>query len=413
MNPMSCAEGSSTTKAIFQAFDNSERVHNGTRPLAGPIANNPDPNLRMDKVESVVIGAGVIGLAIARRLAQAGREVVVLEAAEGIGTITSSRNSEVIHAGIYYKAGSLMARMCVSGKRALYEYCRDHSIPHRNCGKLIVATAPQEAEKLQSIKAHAEANGVDDLQMLTGEAARALEPALNCEAALLSPSTGIIDSHAFMLALRGDAEEAGAAFAFHTPLLGGKADAGRIRLDAGGEAPTSLECRLLVNAAGLGASAVARSIDGMPIDLIPPAYLAKGNYFSCSARAPFSHLIYPVPEPGGLGVHLTLDMAGQARFGPDVEWVDSVDYAVDPARAERFYPAIRRYWPALPDGALMPSYSGIRPKIVPPAVAVQDFLIQGPKDHGIDGLINLFGIESPGLTSSLAIADYVGELAGA
>jgi len=216
-----------------------------------------------------------------------------------------------------------------------------------------------------------------------------------------------------MLALRGDAEEASAAFAFHTPLLGGKAEAGRIQLDAGGEAPMSLECRLLVNAAGLGAPAVARSIDGMPIDLIPPAYLAKGNYFSCSARAPFSRLIYPVPEPGGLGVHLTLDMAGQARFGPDVEWVDSVDYAVDPARAERFYPAIRRYWPALPDGALMPSYSGMRPKIVPPAVAVQDFLIQGPRDHGIDGLINLFGIESPGLTSSLAIADYVGELAGA
>jgi L-2-hydroxyglutarate oxidase LhgO len=367
----------------------------------------------MDKVECVVIGAGVIGLAIARRLAQAGREVIVLEAAEGIGTITSSRNSEVIHAGIYYKAGSLMARMCVSGKRALYEYCREHGIPHRNCGKLIVATAPKESEKLQSIKAHAEANGVDDLQTLTGEDARALEPALNCEAALLSPSTGIIDSHAYMLALRGDAEEASAAFAFHTPLLGGKADAGRIQLDAGGEAPMSLECRLLVNAAGLRASAVARSIDGMPIDLIPPAYLAKGNYFSCSARAPFSHLIYPVPEPGGLGVHLTLDMAGQARFGPDVEWVDSVDYAVDPARAERFYPAIRRYWPALPDGALMPSYSGMRPKIVPPAVAVQDFLIQGPKDHGIDGLINLFGIESPGLTSSLAIADYVGELAGA
>ena len=367
----------------------------------------------MDKVESVVIGAGVIGLAIARRLAQAGREVVVLEAAEGIGTITSSRNSEVIHAGIYYKAGSLMARMCVSGKRALYEYCRDHSIPHRNCGKLIVATAPQEAEKLQSIKAHAEANGVDDLQMLTGEAARALEPALNCEAALLSPSTGIIDSHAYMLALRGDAEEAGAAFAFYTPLARARTAAGRIEIETGGDAPMTLECNLLVNAAGLGAPSVARSIDGMPIDLIPPAYLAKGNYFSCSARAPFSHLIYPVPEPGGLGVHLTLDMAGQARFGPDVEWVDSVDYAVDPARAERFYPAIRRYWPALPDGALMPSYSGIRPKIVPPAVAVQDFLIQGPKDHGIDGLINLFGIESPGLTSSLAIADYVGELAGA
>ena len=364
----------------------------------------------MEKVECVIIGAGVIGLAVARRLAQSGREVIVLEAAEGIGTVTSSRNSEVIHAGIYYRSGSLMARMCVNGKQALYRYCRDQGIPYRNCGKLIVATTPNETEKLQSIRAHAEANGVADLQTLTGEAARALEPALHCEAALLSPSTGIIDSHAYMLALRGDAEDAGAAFAFHTPLLGARAHTGRIELDAGGEAPMSVECRLLINAAGLGATSVAHSIDGMPVGKIPPAYLAKGNYFSCSARTPFSHLIYPVPEPGGLGVHLTLDMAGQARFGPDVEWVDSIDYAVDPARAERFYPAIRRYWPALPDGALMPSYSGMRPKIVPPAVAVQDFLIQGPKDHGIDGLINLFGIESPGLTSSLAIADYVSEL---
>jgi L-2-hydroxyglutarate oxidase LhgO len=367
----------------------------------------------MDKVECVVTGAGVIGLAVARRLAQAGREVVVLEAAEGIGTVTSSRNSEVIHAGIYYPAGSLMARMCVSGKRALYQYCSDHGVPHRNCGKLIVATTANEAAKLQSIRAHAEVNGVLDLQTLSGDAARTLEPALNCVAALLSPSTGIIDSHAFMLALRGDAEDAGAAFAFHTPLLHAKAAGDRIELDAGGSAPISLECKLLVNAAGLGAAAVARGIDGMPIDLIPRAYLAKGNYFSCTARAPFSHLIYPVPEPGGLGVHLTLDMAGQARFGPDVEWVDTIDYAVDPARAARFYPAIRQYWPTLPDDALMPSYSGIRPKIVPPAVAVQDFLIQGPRDHGVDGLINLFGIESPGLTSSLAIADYVGDLAGA
>jgi L-2-hydroxyglutarate oxidase LhgO len=367
----------------------------------------------MEKVECVVVGAGVIGLAVARRLAQSGREVIVLEAAEGIGTVTSSRNSEVIHAGIYYRSGSLMARMCVSGKRALYQYCRDQGIPHQNCGKLIVATTQAETEKLQSIRAHAEANGVADLQTLTGEAARALEPALHCEAALLSPSTGIIDSHAYMLALRGNAEDAGAAFAFHTPLLGARARAGRIELDVGGEAPMSVECRLLINAAGLGAISVARGIEGMPVETIPPAYLAKGNYFSCSARAPFSHLIYPVPEPGGLGVHLTLDMAGQARFGPDVEWVDSIDYAVDPARAERFYPAIRRYWPALPDGALMPSYSGMRPKIVPPAVAVQDFMIQGPKEHGIDGLINLFGIESPGLTSSLAIADYVGELADA
>src|SRR2546429_3008912 len=260
----------------------------------------------MDKVDCVGVGAGVIGLAIARRLAQAGREVIVLEATEGIGPIPSSRNSEVIHAGIYYRAGSLMAQMCVNGKRALYRYCGDHGIPHRNCGKLIVATTPSETEKLQSIRAHAEANGVLDMQLLSGEAARALEPALNCDAALLSPSTGIIDSHAYMLALRGDAEEAGAAFAFHTPLERGKAASGGIELDAGGDVPITLECRLLVNAAGLAGPAVARSIDGMPLELIPPAYLAKGNYFSCSAKAPFSHLIYPVPEPGGLGVHPTL-----------------------------------------------------------------------------------------------------------
>ena len=365
----------------------------------------------MDKVDCIVIGAGVIGLAVARRLAQAGREVIVLEAAEGIGTETSSRNSEVIHAGIYYRAGSLMAQMCVSGKQLLYAYCGEHGIPHRNCGKLIVATTPKETEKLQSIRANAEANGVLDMQLLAGEAARALEPALNCDAALLSPSTGIIDSHAYMLALQGDAEAAGAAFAFHTPLLRAKASAGQIEIEAGGNAPMTLQCDLLVNAAGLGAPTLARNIEGMPIELIPCAYLAKGNYFSCSVRAPFSRLIYPVPEPGGLGVHLTLDMAGQARFGPDVEWVEAIDYAVDPARAERFYPAIRKYWPTLPDGALMPSYSGIRPKIVPPAVATQDFLIQGPRAHGVSGLINLFGIESPGLTSSLAIADHVGELA--
>lgn len=367
----------------------------------------------MDTVECVVIGAGVIGLAVARRLAQAGREVIILEAADAIGTETSSRNSEVIHAGIYYRAGSLMARMCVSGKRALYGYCRDHGIPHRRCGKLIVATTAAESEKLQAIRAHAAANGVDDLQTLDGRAARALEPALSCEAALLSPSTGIVDSHALMLALRGDAEAAGAACAFHAPLLHARRTSDGYELDVGGAAPLTLACRLLVNAAGLGATTVARCIDEMPPERIPPAYLAKGNYFSCSARAPFSRLIYPVPEPGGLGVHLTLDLAGQARFGPDVEWIDSIDYAVDPARAERFYPAIRRYWPGLPDGALMPSYSGIRPKIVPPAVAVQDFMIQGPPQHGLPGLINLFGIESPGLTSSLAIADYVADLAAA
>ena len=367
----------------------------------------------MDQIECVIVGAGVVGLAIARRLARAGREVVVLEATEAIGTGTSSRNSEVIHAGIYYAASSMMARMCVSGKAALYAYCRDHGIPHRNCGKLIVATRPEEADKLQSIKARAGANGVDDLQFLSGTEARALEPALACRAALLSPSTGIVDSHALMLSLRGEAEAAGAAFAFHAPLSQARVKRDGIEIDVGGEAPMSLQCRLLINAAGLGATTVARRIDGMPPGLIPPAYLAKGNYFSCSARSPFSRLIYPVPEPGGLGVHLTLDLAGQAKFGPDVEWIDSIDYTVDPARAEKFYPAIRRYWPGLPDGALTPGYAGIRPKIVPPAVAVQDFVIQNGRVHGVPGLINLFGIESPGLTSCLAIADHVAALAQA
>jgi len=365
----------------------------------------------MERTDCVIVGAGVIGLAIARRLAQAGREVIVLEAAEGIGTVTSSRNSEVIHAGIYYKAGSLMARMCVAGKHALYRYCSAHGIPHKNCGKLIVSTNAKETEKLASIKAHAEANGVDDMRVLTGSEARRLEAALTCDAALLSPSTGIIDSHAYMLALRGEAEDAGAAFAFHTPLLRATIYGSEIVIETGGAAPMVLACELLVNAAGLDAPHVARNIDGMPDALIPKPYLAKGNYFSCSAKAPFSHLIYPVPEPGGLGVHLTLDMAGQARFGPDVEWVDSIDYAVDPKRAERFYPAIRRFWPDLPEGALMPSYSGMRPKIVPPDIAVQDFVIHGPREHGVSGLINLYGIESPGLTSSLAIADHVGALA--
>jgi L-2-hydroxyglutarate oxidase LhgO len=366
----------------------------------------------MDKVQCIVVGAGVVGLAIARRLAEAGREVVVVEAADNIGTGTSSRNSEVIHAGIYYAAGSLMARHCVNGKKALYQYCNDHGIPHRRCGKLIVATTPEESEKLIAIKARANANGVDDLEFLDTNAAHALEPALNCTAALLSPSTGIVDSHAYMLSLRGDAETAGAAFAFNAPLLQASTHGQEILVDIGGEAPMSLGCDLLINAAGLDAPALARKIDSMPIEKIPTAYLAKGNYFSCNVRPPFSHLIYPIPEPGGLGVHLTLDMGGQAKFGPDVQWVNSLDYNVDVSRMAKFYPAIRKYWPALPDGALTPGYTGIRPKIVPPAVATQDFLIQGPLDHGVAGLINLFGIESPGLTSSLAIADHVADLAG-
>jgi L-2-hydroxyglutarate oxidase LhgO len=367
----------------------------------------------MEQVECVVIGAGVIGLAIARRLARAAREVIVLEATDAIGTATSSRNSEVIHAGIYYRADSLMARLCVAGRHALYAYCTDHGIAHRRFGKLIVAANPAESARLAAIRGHAEANGVDDMRLLDGAEARSMEPALACEAALLSPSTGIIDSHGYMLSLRGEAEDGGAAIAFHAPLLGAKVVSDGFELAIGGEAPMALGCRVLINAAGLGAPAVARSIESMPPDLVPTAYYAKGNYFSCSARAPFSHLIYPVPEPGGLGVHLTLDLAGQARFGPDVEWIEAIDYAVDAGRAARFYPAIRKYWPALPDGALIPAYSGIRPKIVPPAVAVQDFVIHGRLDHGLPGLVNLFGIESPGLTASLAIADHVAELVAA
>lgn len=361
----------------------------------------------MDRVDCVVVGAGVVGLAVARRFSQSGLDVIVLEAEGDIGTGTSSRNSEVIHAGIYYPAGSLMAQLCVAGKHQLYAYSDDHGVPYRRCGKLIVATSQSENANLAAIKAHAEANGVDDMRTLSRDEARALEPALECTGALLSPSTGIIDSHAYMLSLRGDIEGAGGMIAFHAPFLRAKMTADGFEIEVGGDAPMTLGCRLLVNSAGLSAPKIAHAIAGMPHGKIPTPYYAKGNYFSCSARAPFSRLIYPVPEPGGLGVHLTIDMGGQAKFGPDVEWVDELDYAVDPARSERFYPAIRRYWPTLPDGALTPSYSGIRPKIVPPEIARQDFAIQGTRDHGVAGLVNLFGIESPGLTSSLAIADCV------
>ena len=366
----------------------------------------------MERVECVVIGAGVVGLAVARRLALSGVETIVVEAAGDIGTGTSSRNSEVIHAGIYYPQDSLMARLCVAGRRMLYAYCDNHGVPYRRCGKLIVATNLAENDKLAAIRAHAEANGVDDLRPLSRAEARALEPALACTGALLSPSTGILDSHAYMLSLRGEIEAAGGALAFHAPFVRAKAVTDGFEVEIGGDAPMTLQCRWLVNSAGLAAPAVARAIDGMPADKIPTAYYAKGSYFSCNARAPFTHLIYPVPEPGGLGVHLTIDLGGQAKFGPDVEWVDTPNYDVDPARAERFYPAVRRYWPSLPDGALSPSYAGIRPKIVPPSVARQDFMIQPAQTHGVAGLINLFGIESPGLTSSLAIAETVAELTG-
>ena len=363
----------------------------------------------MDSVECIVIGAGVIGLAVARRLAREGREVLVLEAESAIGTVTSSRNSEVIHAGIYYAKDSLMARFCVSGRRALYAYCREQGIPHRNCGKLIVATTEDERQKLAAIAQRAAENGVDDLVLLDAQQAMALEPALNCTAALLSPSTGIIDSASYMLALRGDAEAAGASLALRAPVFKAAVGTTGFVLEIGGETPMQLGCEVLINAAGLNAPAIASTMPEMPTALVPTAYFAKGNYFSCAVRAPFARLIYPVPVPGGLGVHLTLDMGGQARFGPDVEWIDRIDYTVDPRRAELFYPAIRRYWRELPDGALQPSYAGVRPKIVPPATAVQDFMVQGSAEHGITGLINLFGIESPGLTASLAIADHVVE----
>jgi L-2-hydroxyglutarate oxidase LhgO len=361
----------------------------------------------MELVECLVVGAGVIGLAVARALARAGREVIVVESESGIGAGVSSRNSEVIHAGIYYRTGLDKTRLCVDGKAMLYAFCREFGVPHKRCGKLLVAVNAGEVDQLTAIKAQAEANGVVDLTWLSGEEARALEPALLAERALLSPSTGIIDSHAFMLALRGDAEAHGAMFAFETPALAGRTSGQGLVIEVGGPAPMRLAAGLVVNAAGLGAQALARLIAGMPVDKIPPLHLAKGNYFSLSGRSPFSRLIYPMPTPGGLGVHLTLDLAGQAKFGPDVEWVDAIDYDVDPRRAPSFYAAIRSYWPDLPNGALQPGYAGVRPKIARPGGSTTDFLLQTEKEHGVAGLINLFGIESPGLTASLAIADWV------
>ncbi|QFR34968.1 FAD-dependent oxidoreductase [Ancylobacter sp. TS-1] len=363
-------------------------------------------------VDCVVAGAGVVGLAIARALALKGREVLVLEATGLVGSETSARNSEVIHAGIYYAPGTLKARLCVEGRHALYAYCAARGVPHRNCGKLIVAASPAETERLGAIDAHARACGVDDLAPLTGARARALEPALNAEAALLSPSTGIIDSHALMLAYRGDLEDAGGMIAFNAPILSGEVTAEGFALDVGGAEPMRLSCTHFINAAGHGAVPLARALRGIPAEAVPDAWFCKGSYFTLSGRAPFSRLVYPVPEQAGLGVHLTLDLGGQARFGPDTEWVDGLDYAVDPARGEKFYAAIRRYWPALPDGALNPAYAGIRPKIVPAGAPAADFRIDGPAEHGVPGLVQLFGIESPGLTASLAIADRVAEKLG-
>lgn len=359
----------------------------------------------MESADAVVIGAGVVGLAVARQLAIDGREVIVLESENAIGTATSSRNSEVIHAGIYYPQGSLKAASCVAGNRLLYEYCVERGIAHMRCGKLIVATDAAQLGELEAIQKKAHANGVSDVVWMTRAQAVALEPAVSCVGALYSPSTGVVDSHAFMLALQGDAEAHGAMLAFVSPLARARVlGDGRIALEVGGAEPMQLAARTVVNAAGLTAPSVARRIEGYPADKAPPEFYAKGNYYSLIGRSPFSRLVYPVPEPGGLGVHVTIDLGGQARFGPDVEWIERIAYDVDPRRAERFYAAIRRYWPQLPDGALAPGYAGIRPKIAGPKDPAPDFLIQGPMEHGVAGLVNLFGIESPGLTASLALA---------
>lgn len=361
----------------------------------------------MADIDCVVIGAGVVGLAVAAALAQAGREVIVLEAATCIGTGISSRNSEVIHAGIYYPRHSLKARLCVEGKQLLYDYCAARNIPFRRCGKLIVATSPAQIEVLHGIRRKAMDNGVGDLILLSREQVRLLEPQIECCAALFSPSTGIVDSHALMLALQGDAETAGAAIAFASPLTGGKRSGDGMLLDVGGTEPSQWRAATVINCAGLHAQQVARSLQGVPAEKIPPVHYAKGNYFTLSGGARFNHLIYPVPEAAGLGVHLTIDLSGYARFGPDVEWVDGLDYVVDPARADGFYAEVRKYWPQLADRALFPDYAGIRPKMAGPEAAALDFRIDGPAFHGVPGLVNLFGIESPGLTASLAIAGYV------
>ena len=362
----------------------------------------------MEHVDVVVIGAGVVGLAIARELAQRGREVLILEAAERFGSGVSSRNSEVIHAGIYYPRGSLKARLCVAGRDRLYDLCREQGVAHSRCGKLIVASSESQLAELERIRAAALANGVELVPLGRAEAL-ALEPELRCAAALHSPLTGIIDAHAYMLALLGQAESRGALLVCDSAVTALALQGDGFGIGVNG-APVSLHARTLVNSAGLSAPGVARLMQGFPPERVPRAWLAKGSYFTLAGRAPFGRLIYPLPVPGGLGVHLTLDLAGRARFGPDVQWVEQLDYAVDAQRAAGFYGAIRDWWPALADGALEPAYSGIRPKITGPGEPAADFRIDGQAVHGVPGLVHLFGIESPGLTASLAIAGHVADL---
>ncbi len=360
-----------------------------------------------ERVDCVVIGAGIVGLALARAVAMAGREVIIVEQADMIGSETSSRHSEVIHAGIYYPPGSRKAEFCVAGKHALYEFCESHGVPYKRCGKIIVATSEDQQTDLERLRNNAAECGVRDLEWMTPEDVAGMEPEVQCVRALWSPSTGIVDSHALMLALQGDAEEAGAMLALLTPVTGGQVMNDGIRLDCGGGAAMSVVADIVINSAGLHAQKVARSISGVPAETIPPIHYCKGNYYTLSSSPPFSRPIYPVPESAGLGVHVTVDLAGQVRFGPDTEWIDEIDYDVDPARADSFYEAVRKYYPALADGAIAPGYAGIRPKLQAPGEGARDFVIQGPDDHGVSGLINLYGIESPGMTAALAIADHV------
>ncbi|GEO81477.1 NAD(P)/FAD-dependent oxidoreductase [Pararhodospirillum oryzae] len=370
-----------------------------------------------ERVDCVVVGAGVVGLALARALARKGREVMLLEAAETFGTQTSSRNSEVIHAGVYYAPGSLKARLCVAGRKALYAFCADHGVTHLACEKLIVASiegGEAERTRLGQVQERAKAAGVD-LRWLSARDATALEPALRCAAALHSPETGIVDTHALMLALLGEAEAHGALFVPHAPVLGGRADpAGGVALAVGGADPMTLSARLVINAAGHGALPLSRAMAGVRPDPLPAQHFCKGSYFSLSGRAPFSRLIYPTPGEDSLGLHYTRDLGGRGRFGPDAEWItpagpDALDYRVDPGRVLPFVDAIRRYWPDLDPGRLQPDYAGVRPKIQAPGEPAHDFVVHGPADTGIPGYMALYGIESPGLTSCLALADLVVE----